>query len=356
MQTRAAHARLLTARRFTVRRFTVGRAAARHYGRSAGFTMVEILMVILIIGMLVTLLSVAIGFAIKKAKQTAIHIEISNLSAAMQDLSSKSLGGEFPPCMTIPAGSATPDRATQFSRMIRKRFPRCVQDYAAIKAFLQSSNAYNTAASNPNLYNLDLLDPAEAIVFWLGGLPAVPGATSSKLLGFSANATTPFVLTGSRGSSLYAFDESRLVDADGDGWLEYIPPGINKPSVAPYVYFDAASYQYSAGGNTYAACYPGTAFPITGGSPSAAFTNAWGFAVPYADTATPTAWSPKSFQLISAGLDSEYGGGPSDTAGSRPSLPLVPKSGTSAVPAILQGDWDNQVNFVDTVLEDQTGQ
>ncbi|HEY2838237.1 MAG TPA: hypothetical protein VGJ26_03765, partial [Pirellulales bacterium] len=144
--------------------------------------------------------------------------------------------------------------------------------------------------------------------------------------------------------------------ADNDGWPEYTPPGITgTTNVAPIVYFDAASYQYSNSSSTYAACYPGSLLPIAGGSPTGSVGN-WGIAVPYADTATPTAWNPKSFQIVCSGLDSEYGGGPSDTGGSRPGLPLVPKTGSSAAPQILQGDWDNQVNFINVLLEDQTGQ
>jgi prepilin-type N-terminal cleavage/methylation domain-containing protein len=323
--------------------------------RPAGFTLVEILMVILIIGMLITLLTVAAGFAIKAARRAAIKVEISNIEAAMQSLSTK-LGGEYPPCMAPQVASATPDRVTQFNRMLRKRFPRSTQDYTAANTIFAST--WGPVRGGMNL-SLNTMDAAEALVFWLAGPPAPTSVGSSTILyGFSGNATSPFAPTGSRESSLFGFDEARLTDADNDGWPEYTPPGVTAMvNVAPYVYFDAANYQYSASGTTYVPCYPGSAFPITGGAPNSPFTAAWGYAVPYADNTTPsvTAWNPKKFQIICAGLDSEYGAGPSD-GGTRPSLPVVPKTGSTAVQVLLQGDWDNQVNFIDTVLEDQIGQ
>ena len=59
------------------------------------------------------------------------------------------------------------------------------------------------------------LDPAEALVFWLGG--------------FRRNSTKP--LTGSNKRPFFEFDQSRLVDQDGDGFEEYYPIGLKTPFV-----------------------------------------------------------------------------------------------------------------------------
>jgi hypothetical protein len=113
------------------------------------------------------------------------------------------------------------------------------------------------------------MDQAEALVFWLGGfpMPRLGGKPTgellgpSKLLGFCAAPALPFfdapgrpmsvfttaeataLNTVDRTKPLFQFDESRLVDQDQDGWLEYIPPfPESKGLVPPYVYFDSDLY------------------------------------------------------------------------------------------------------------------
>lgn len=68
---------------------------------------------------------------------------------------------------------------------------------------------------------VDKLDDAEMLVFWLGGLRELSG--SHKLIGFSTNPASPFDRSH-RGRPLFEFDPERLVDVDGDHWLEYQTP------------------------------------------------------------------------------------------------------------------------------------
>ena len=347
-----------------------------------GFTLVELLMVLIIVGILVSLLTVAVSYAIRAAKQAFITTEISQLDATLQGYKNDN-GGLYPPCMAIPMPSSStptsPSRIDLFNQALRKRFPRYTGDYVATRTLLLSTAWKVTpiGGGTPSSLNLDRLDAAEALVFWLAGPPAPTSASSSTILyGFSSNPTTPFdTTTSSRSKILFSFDESRLTDADGDGWPEYTPPrnGNKTSGMPPYVYFDPPSYQYKDDQGQFPcyACYPGSlAYGATSPTPVGATSsflrrvNDWGFATPYATQLTsglPSAWwNPKKFQIISSGLDAEYGGSQYETAG----MGRSPISGSTAIPAVPQtssqppaqnltdGDNDNLTNFISGKLED----
>lgn len=89
-------------------------------------------------------------------------------------------------------------------RLLRKMFPRYAGDAAE-----------DLAAEG---LDVDELDAAEMLVFVLGGLRESPD--SKKLVGFSPNPAAPFDRSHP-GLPLFEFDPQRLVDVDGDHWLEY---------------------------------------------------------------------------------------------------------------------------------------
>src|SRR4051794_40842684 len=63
--------------------------------RRPGFTLVELLMVIVVIGMLAALLLPAIGNAVKSARNAAVTGEMNQLAQALADFKSKF--GDYPP-------------------------------------------------------------------------------------------------------------------------------------------------------------------------------------------------------------------------------------------------------------------
>lgn len=391
------------------------------------FTLVEMLMVIAIIGMLAGLLIVAASRAVGTARQSQIVAEISSLDTAMQKYANDVSGGSYPPDMSIV--TTAPQRQNRILVHVRRAYPRfnpntfanfltspyVNTNVASNRAYASLQNgiigqfqtypgpasyaAYSVVANgNGNFFgDIDNLDPAEALVFWMGGPPAPPvqAQTSSgivwsfKLLGFSDNVQNPFVLTGSRDPGPFEFVSSRLGDADGDGWPEYYPPygdvaqfpvvgplggaTVSANPSPPYVYFDGQTYSsvYSTSFNSGFTSYPPTGtYPAVTGAPSQLQPNVaqyqyWGIAAPYvariaATGGAPTLFdwvNPQKFQIISGGLDQRYSyDEPSTMIPTAPTnfrvLFSLPPYGNVAANQLSQGDTDNVSNFTTGRLMD----
>lgn len=309
-----------------------------------GFTLVELLIVITIIGVLVALVSVGVNAALVKAKKAQITAEIQQMDLAMQRLATDA-GESFPPDFAVFNSGDANDIQRYFQgdvkRFLSKRFPRYAgKNVAAAIDGLYSTTASPSLWSKPdNRHNIAMkLDPAEALVFWLGGFSVPAGADSTKIRGFSSNAANPFEgpAQAQRIQSYYPFNEERLVDRDGDGWYEYLPPGnAGGGNGPPYVYFNSKSYAGVTNPTLLAmARYPKQEGPQT---------PEWGFATPYRSSEGNLAWvNPKKFQILSASLDGIYGNTVAATAGPK-DFPNGDKYETA--------DLDNVSNFADGDME-----
>lgn len=311
-------------------------------------------MVIILISVLAGLLLMAVRGGMFRGKTAAIVSEIEQLSTAFETYRSER--GAYPPTTGFfigdPGGTKNQPR---IQRHIAKAFPRYVGGYSTgnpnfrddvaiatqyvvnnsttIPPALQYKSSYSFAKG----YGLDVnnLDPAEAIVFWLGGLPDPSAET--KLAGFHLDPASPFVpaivrstngylgkdamgnpinpiesfgpsAQGQRTPRTFPFDPRRLVDYDQDGWWEYLPvSGSMESNTPPYVYFDSGSYPL---GPAYP--YPkaaGGTLPDGQGPQSLA--SQWGNTIPYAADPPPPPPPVKfvnsqKFQIIAAGPDNQY--------------------------------------------------
>lgn len=306
-----------------------------------GFTLVELLMVIAIIGILVGLISSALVYARAGVKQARIKYELKNLDMALRQY--QELHGEYPPdCSALINNNYA---EAEFIRHLTRAYPRL--DPALL--------AYNNpSAVTPqqqfvcvrnyiyNYYGIDIyyLSPQSAMVFWLGGLPQ-PGTNgkpmaANKLVYFSTNPSNPFDGSTTRQTPLFEFDTTRIVvDPNDPGFkanpqIPQYPPlygpdtgGSGNPT--PYVYFRAR-----ANGNSTPTTTAGV--PQWGYDPYAAVSNIkQQCQVYYSDgsnqyvlpvyhgamtiTTTNTTlnaaasnwYQPNAFQVLSAGLDGYYG-------------------------------------------------
>lgn len=337
--------------------------------RRAGFTLIELLVVVGVVGLLAGLFAIVAMSGLTTTTERGHVLEIARLASSMEHYNATF--GEYPPNM----GSVDPNRTREmrFEEHLRKAFPRFVRgcDYDSAKAYINRNYTVKIGNQTQRL-NLDYLDQAEALVFWLGGLPTPIDATGqpaagTKLFGFSNDESNPFKrdARGSRSdrtTPLYDFDETRLVDNDGDGWWEFVPRGRSQSAsgrMPPYVYFDAQVYtatKTTEYGATYAG-YPAVGYPPA--SPgSMQLLQEWGLAVPYAVAVrpgdVPIRWiNPRTFQIVCAGMDSEYG----EPGVAQVRLPIYPGSAAfhGANLAQAQGydpqENDNLTNFADSRLD-----
>jgi type II secretory pathway pseudopilin PulG len=358
------------------------------------------LVVIFIIGVLMSLMIAGLYQAMQIVKQRAVITEMANLTSAMQSYKSEAYG--YPPCL---GDALLANRQNRFTTHLRMAFPRYTGAYANAKSSL---NSYKVNAGNGTgtyvVLNLDTLDQAEALVFWLAGPPTPVDSnnipmSSRKVFGFHNNPTNPFQLdiTNMQASAsatqvatlnrmnpgkYYDFDDTRLVDNDGDGWLEFTPRGIDAAQsyVAPYVYFDAGVYtlnSWARSTNPTAANpippyigypWPDNAYPNPYKGNMSAMQSELGLAVPYASATNQTmlqsnSWTnvgtmpiqwqnPLNFQIICGGFDGQYSAAGTSTmrVAAVPAGLVFTGGGFSNQAGYDDNETDNLTNFSDMAI------
>jgi prepilin-type N-terminal cleavage/methylation domain-containing protein len=283
------------------------------------FTLLELLVVILIIGMLMALLSTAVFRARTVAQNAAVTLEANSLSQGVVTFLDRHASGNAQPPDFGEIGNAQYQN-TVLLPFIRQAFPRYTgaTTYASWQQDVRNQTGLNT----------DNLDPSEALPFWLGGVPR-PGTL--ELTGFSQNPYSPFTPSMASHHAAYRFHQTRLVDLDRDGWPEYQPQGHGQLR-GPFVYFARrrapTQDQFFFGRKT---------FPAGAGLPT-------GVARPYLELikgTTPYAqWANvDTFQIIAPGIDNDYGADAPDKT-----LPVGTNFGI--------GDFDNLSNFTSGKLKE----
>jgi len=294
-----------------------------------GFTLVELLAVIVIIGILASMALYAASRAMVAAKNGTIAMDIKTIETDLQAYFGTK--GSYPPDLVFVNGIPAATRL----QGIRAHFSKMAPRYTGPMPLTPETPLISGVDAQTARANI----AAEALVFFLGGYSAPVGVGSSKLLGFRSDPTNPFVQNAGALNNLaksggwkkgsLGFDETRLVDLDGDGWYEYLPPKCN----LPYVYFNAKTYL-----NPTLAGLPRCEWPGVNGS----------IATPYqSDNTSEKYASPKTFQLLAAGQDHMFTTGEPQPASAR-KFP----SGTNYTPA----DNDNLTNFSERTLEDAVPQ
>jgi prepilin-type N-terminal cleavage/methylation domain-containing protein len=303
----------------------LARLHPRHPGRRhprSGFTLIEILIVIVILAILAALLLPAINGVRVTARVAQVRTEISGLESAIATFKSQ-YGTEPPSSLTIwetPTASngwasTSPNAIAVDSRAkIRQIWPQF--DFTAVRDF--NCNGVTT--------DVVTLSQGECLVFFLGGILKRPedldgdgildsgedtngdgrlsvnvgsGASAQRSVctGFSKNPLNPFASGGNRDTAIYDFDTSRLSDINNNGFPELLDPLPGQTS--PYLYFSS---------------YGGTGYRYNSSSPLFEFTTS--SVAPYYYPTQPylqgsgagaQPWKSKSFQIISPGADHMYG-------------------------------------------------
>jgi prepilin-type N-terminal cleavage/methylation domain-containing protein len=352
-------------------------AGPHRLATQAGFTLIEVLMVIAIIGVLVGLLVPAVNIARRKVQQSAIVFEVQTLANSIEQYKTKF--GEYP-----PDGSS----ASVFKRHIRKVFPNASPTELADLDVAVGCNQLPTPSAAAEFR---VMDPSEALVFFLGGFSddpihpfTGPGGPLQVLSRNSAGVATSVQYNVDRNNPIFAFKQSQLtlevvsgltvstdeavyaLPAAADGsTVDVIPAYHPSGRLAPYVYFDSRTY---ASGGYISHFSPGSGSVVTG------------FARPYksdqVNTSVSHASAPdsyyryandRSFQIVSAGLDDAFGNVSPLTNGTQffvyPTgqlldITIAPGSAQPGALAYVEttgqpsAQLDNAANFADGILGD----
>jgi general secretion pathway protein G len=342
-------------------------------GKRAGFTMVELLMVVVIISILIALLLPAINAAVRTARQTAVQSEINQLAAALESFKSKY--GDYPPSRILlvengnyvpyigsnaslssngPVDSTSPgtgditvgELAARSVAAIRKFWPR-VQLIAAGQA-TASAGWYDFNGDNVQEQNGYVLHGHECLVFFLGGVPLpsstpVTPETTFGMTGFGKDPTNPFTnsvigsaaYNPSRDPPLFEFNPGRLfVDPSGTSGIPGYYDSLGSASPSPgsttlnfYAYFSAYgsgaydpndvnftdSGEFDGFGNLPVLQFQTALanFPLTTpGQPCLSPPpNPYSATLSVTPSGSVTFQKPQTFQIVSPGVDGLYGVG-----------------------------------------------
>jgi prepilin-type N-terminal cleavage/methylation domain-containing protein len=193
--------------------------------RRSGFTLVELLAVIMIIALLAGLVTPAVMRAMSSARTAAVKAEIDLLHMALVNY--KNEYGSFPPAdmrglWNDSSGSVNPSHPAY--KHLKRVFPRIAELEAPMATALSP------------YYFMAQMSPAQALVFWLQGFydnPQNPLTNGIVLtasnprsgdLGLNAAGGT---VSGSR-KKLFDFDDSRLMGA-----IAYFQAKLNAATLTP---------------------------------------------------------------------------------------------------------------------------
>ena len=389
-----------------------------------GFTLVELLLVILILAVLIALLLPALNGALKTARNAAVGAEINQLAQALASF--KTQYGDYPPSRIylaedgnfgqaastqIAPGDITYAQLAQRSvAALRKFFPRVVLNTSGGAVFLPGSFRWYDFNGNGVMDGPYILNGHECLAFFLGGIPlpnpvTVPATSSTtfSMTGFGKDPTNPFsnnifsdprppfngaansMYSGNRQPPLFEFTNNRLtLDPSNTTNVQQTSPGVPgyfdslgnslaSGQVNFYAYFSA----YGNGGYdpndvnfvaetdtagivamlAFRVNFPILVPAITGvlNTAGSSAPNPYTSGTTVPPTGVTSFLNPQSFQIISSGIDGQYGvGGQYTPDATGETLPLdtsVPDPYNTSDTTIRVRERDNVTNFHNGKLE-----
>lgn len=287
----------------------------------SGFTLIELMIVIVIITLLVGLVLPGVISAFRTARVAEVRKDISDLETGITTFK-QSFGIEPPSRITLYAAPAdwtsamySPENKRSLG-LLRQMWPKF--DFAKCGGASDGTNFLLTDLTGTS--TPVTLNGAECLVFFLGGI--IDGS-SGGLVGFAKDPARPFAQASGTGAitnregPFFTFKgarvsagnfNGRLVNTSGNAaFPEYKDPLTQQTK--PYLYFSAST-------GSYATQATNTALPISA-------TNPWvnvdclgimpnAYYSKFLNTVPPqmsVPYKPKGIQIISPGPDTNYGFG-----------------------------------------------
>lgn len=189
-----------------------------------GFTLVELLVVITIIGILAALITVAASGALKKGRQTAIKVELDQISAALEKYK-QDVAGSYPPNLQVDGVIIDESQVlNDVRRHLKQAFPRSNEPPELIAALAGLATNGSLLPSGDSLQGG--MTAGEAIVFWLSGFSSDPkypisgeGGPSYEIPSLNNGDNHALDPIESR-RWIYEFQVARLEPRDADGYFD----------------------------------------------------------------------------------------------------------------------------------------
>ena len=322
-----------------------------------GFTLVEIVVVILILTVLAALLMPALTGAQRSARRAKAVAEITQLASALELF--KSTYGMYPPSYIVLRESdaydmGNPDHAHSV-RMLRRLWPNISLNIGG-----SGSHSWDINRNGDDDDTITLRG-AECLVFFVGGVLGAQFDADSPAsclgIGFSKDPSNPFSTStsASRYGPFFEFAGARFMNGVSDTELmpEYEDVFGNDMPLAYFSSYEGQGYQQNnvtwPGSPSWAYRTSTTVSPscLQGPNPyvlNDKSTGECGVLADYDsgdpdDTPLVTYWKRQSYQIICAGEDGLFGAGGY----------YNPESAKGAGLASI-ADWDNLANFAEGAL------
>lgn len=231
----------------------------RRVCRTPGFTLVELLVVMVVIAMMLALLVPAIMGSVRKANNARTTMEINGMAQALQNF--RSLYGSYPPSQialvedgnyslsNLGAFGPLQARSVSALRQFWPRLPISTSGPAVSKtsnvpgSFLDFDGDRNNSGDQ-----VFVLSGHQCLVFFLGGLSQKTANGGLVVTGFARNPANPFIAAAdaaNRQEPFYDFNNSRIqpdpkaLAPQFPAFLDPLGGGFDPNLPGFYVYFSA---------------------------------------------------------------------------------------------------------------------